>query len=478
MFQRTALRFLRKLLLGYGRRMDKQKMLLRSRRSALRVAAQAARHSLAYRTLLQENHVSLASLDTGLDLERLPVLTKDNTFARFSLAEMARPVPAGDLADVLTSSGRGGRTFGFRLSTRAQHGSSWFDIDLGLQDVFDVDTHPTLLVNCLPMGVVFASRAVAVSNVSVREDMACAILRNVGPRFAQTLLCCDPLFVRQLLWEGERTGVDWKALNTSLIMGEEVLVESQREYIAAKMGIDLDNDPHRMIGSSYGAAELGLNLLFETRDTIRLRRAMRHHSEVRTLLGSHAGARSMPSLFCFNPMRCHIEVLNPGADGHGELCFTLLDTNAVVLLPRYATGDRGKLLDTAQVQQACGLAGCQAPWLPIVALQGRIHDRPAGMPSVEEIKELVYALPALADDLSGAFTLSTIQKSGADTTQLTLQLRPGVQQVAPSLAKAFQDTLDNGSGWYPVSVEFCADAPERWGGLLDYERKFSYLRWI
>ena len=475
MLQRTALPLVRKLLLGYGRRMDKEKMLLRSRRSALRVAAQAARHSLAYRTLLQENGISIASLDTGVDLERLPVLTKDNTFARFSLAEMARPVPAHALADVLTSSGRGGRTFGFRLSTRAQHGSSWFDIDLGLQDVFDVDTHPTLLVNCLPMGVVFASRAVAVSNVSVREDMACAILHNVGPRFAQTLVCCDPLFVRQLLWEGERTGVDWKALNTSLIMGEEVLVESQREYIAAKMGIDLDNDPHRMIGSSYGAAELGLNLLFETRDTIRLRRAMRHHAGLQTLLGSHTGAQSMPSLFCFNPMRCHIEVLNPDADGQGELCFTLLDANAVVLLPRYATGDRGKLMECAQVQKACQLAGCQVPWLPMVALQGRIHDRPEGMPSVEDIKELIYAMPALADDLSGAFTLLSATKDSKDITQLTLQLRPGLLQMAPELARVFQDVLSNCSFFRPVSAEFRADEPVRWGGLLDYERKFSYF---
>ena len=475
MLQRAALPLVRKLLLGYAKGMDKEKMLLRSRRSALRMAAQAAKHSLAYRTLLQENGISLASLGTDQDLKRLPVLTKDNTFARFSLAEMARTVPAHALADVLTSSGRGGRTFGFRLSTRAQHGSSWFDIDLGLQDVFDVDTHPTLLVNCLPMGVVFASRAVAVSNVSVREDMACAILRNVGPRFAQTLVCCDPLFVRQLLWEGERTGVDWKALNTSLIMGEEVLVESQREYIAAKMGIDLDNDPHRMIGSSYGAAELGLNLLFETRDTIRLRRAMRHHDGVLTLLGSDAGAQSMPSLFCFNPMRCHIEVLNPGADGYGELCFTSLDHNAVVLLPRYATGDQGKVLTASEVTQACELAGCHVPWLPMVALQGRIKDRSEGVPSVEDVKELIYGMPAMADSLSGAFTILTTQNGDA-ATLLTLQLRPGVQQVAPELEKNFQEGFDAHPLWRPVQIVFCQAGSESWGPLLDYERKFSYLR--
>lgn len=474
MIQRTALRLLRKLLLGYGKRIDKEKMLLRSRSSAVRVALQAAKHSAAYRTLLQENGTSIASLTANMALDRLPVLTKDNTFARFSLTEMARPVPEHQLADVLTSSGRGGRTFGFRLTTRKQYESSWFDIDLGLQDVFDVDTHSALLVNCLPMGVVFASRAVTVSNVSVREDMACSILRHVGPRFAQTLVCCDPLFVRQLLLEGERTGVDWKALNTSLIMGEEVLVESQREYIAAKMGMDIDNDPHRMIASSYGAAELGLNLLFETRDTIRLRRAMRSHAGLRNLLGTQAGAQFMPSLFCFNPMRCHIEVLNPDAEGYGELCFTLLDPNAVIPLPRYATGDWGKILENLKVEQACHLAHCNAPWLPMVALQGRINDRPLGIPSVEEVKELIYSMPDLADDLSGAFTLSK-QNSGV-TTLLTLQLRQGVRQIDPVLVNAFQDLLNADACWFPVTMDFHAADPAGWSPLLDYERKFSYVR--
>ena len=476
MVQRTALRLLRQLLLGYGRRMDLQKMLQRSRRSAAGMAVQAARHSKAYRTLLQESGVAPDSLSADTALDRLPVLTKTNTFARFSLAELARPVPAAQLADVLTSSGRGGRTFGFRLTTRKQYESSWFDIDLGLQDVFDVDRRSTLLVNCLPMGVVFRSRAVTVANVSVREDMACSILRDVGPRFAQTLVCCDPLFVRQLLHEGQRTGVDWKALNTSLIMGEEVLVESQREYIAAKMGIDIDNDAQRLIGSSYGAAELGLNLLFETRDTIRLRRAMRSHAEVYALLGgAHTSTQSMPSLFCFNPMRCHIEVLDPDAEGYGELCFTLLDPHAVIPLPRYATGDWGKLLETREVSQACALAGCTAPWLPMVALQGRINDRPAGIPSVEEVKELLYRMPALADELSGAFTLS--MQNGGATTLLTLQLRQDARQIAPSVAMAFQDQFNSsGSGWLPVTVDFRAHDPEGWGPLLDYERKFSYLR--
>ena len=148
------------------------RMQAASKSRAIRASIRAAKHSAAYRVLLQEHSVDLAKLGPHTDWIGLPILTKANTFERFPLSQLARPLSVGTLADVLTSSGRGGRSYGFRLTAREQHEEGWFDIDLGLQDVFGVDENPTLLVNCLPMGVMFRSRAVAVANVSVREDMA------------------------------------------------------------------------------------------------------------------------------------------------------------------------------------------------------------------------------------------------------------------------------------------------------------------
>ena len=196
-----AVRTLRGFLLKQGRRMGGAGMLARSKSSALRACMDAARHSPAYRTLLQESGINPSGIGPQTDLTSLPVLTKANTFERFALAQLARPLPATTLADVLTSSGRGGRSYGFRLTAREQYEEAWFDIDLGLQDIFGVDDKPTLLVNCLPMGVVFRSRAVAVANVSVRGYMACSILRDVGQGFAQTLLCTDQMFILRLLEE-------------------------------------------------------------------------------------------------------------------------------------------------------------------------------------------------------------------------------------------------------------------------------------
>jgi phenylacetate-CoA ligase len=454
-----------------GRGMDPQKMMNQSRLKASRMIQYAARHSAAYRTLLREHGIDDQALREPVAWNKLPVLTKQNTFGRFALSELARDVPAKDLADVLTSSGRGGRSFGFRLTERAQHEEGWFDIDLGLQDVFGVDQQSTLLVNCLPMGVVFRSRAVAVANVSVREDMACSILRDVGPRFQQTVLCTDPLFIRALLDEAKAADVDWRVLNTSVIIGEESLVESQRDYIAARMGIDLDGDDARLIGSSFGVGELGLNLLFETRETIRIRRSALRHADMATILGVTAAGEAMPSLFCYNPLRSHIEILDPGPDGYGEMCVTMLDTHAVIPLPRYTTGDMARLLTPEEVKALSEKAMTVSPWLPMVAVRGRIKDRPDGMPSVEGVKDCLYQDHSLADQLTGAFK---IVKDAGGVVRVVFQARSDAAAEHGEVRGRLLSLLQ--ARWSAeIVVEVLAPMAFPWRPVLDHERKFAYL---
>ncbi|RZJ09384.1 MAG: hypothetical protein EON50_17350 [Acidovorax sp.] len=466
-----ALRFLRKLILSQGRRLGVDQMLAQSKRRALKAAVAAARHSAAYRTLLKEHGLDPLGLRAQSDPRQLPVLTKANTFGRFTLDQLSRPSSASELADVLTSSGREGRGHGFRLTSRDQHADSWFSIDLGLQDVFAVDQQPTLLVNCLPMGVVFHSRAVAVANVSVREDMACSILRDVGPAFEQTVVCTDPLFIRRLLDEARQAQVDWSRLNTSVIVGEEVLVEAQRDYIAARMGIDIERDPHRFIGSSFGVGELGLNLLFESRETIRIRRAMRHQPALTAVVCGSAAVDALPSLFCYNPLRSYVEILNPGPDGFGELCITMLDERAVIALPRYATGDLARLLSPGEMASAAEMAGTATPWLPMIAVQGRIKDRPLGWPSVESIKELIYVDHGIADQLTGAFRLQAHADGGVE---LVLQALRGEAAARADLREQLL-ALAAQRGIGELHVDVVAPDQFPWRPLLDYERKFAYV---
>jgi phenylacetate-CoA ligase len=450
--------------------MNPQTLLRKSRRGAMAVARDAARRSPAYRVLLAEHGVPADALRDDANLDALPVLHKDNTFGRFTLAELAGPLQVRELADVLTSSGRGGTTFGLRLTHRREHDRAWFDIDLGLQDAFDIDGQPTLIVNCLPMGVVFPSRAATVANVSVREDMACAVLRAAGGSFAQTIVCTDPLFVNRLLDHAAAAGVDWRALNASMILGEEMLVESQREHIATRLGITLDPPGPRLVASSFGVGELGLNLLFETRETIALRRGLRREPALAAQLsGGRPASLSLPSIFCFNPLRCHVQTLEPDGEGFGQLCLTMLDRRATPPLPRYATGDSARLIPADLSSRLCAAAGVAPPWLPMLAVRGRAADRPAGMPAVEDVKEALYADPALLRTLTGGFRL---RRRADGAVELLLQAKLPLAPDEP-LLRGFRQRLSIDAICPEVRVAINEEFTDR--PLLDYERKFSYL---
>jgi len=481
----VLLHSVRRLLLRHARRQPIGPTVARSWTDALGVARWAAKVSPAYAQLLREHGLQVSELKAGVPLNALPVLTKANTFGRFTLAELARPVATEQLADVLTSSGRSGSHFGYRLSDRRSHEAAWFGIDLGLEDAFQVGTRPTLLVNCLPMGVVFRSRAVAVANVSVREDMACAILRDVGPRFAQTLLCTDPLFVRRLLDAGRESGVDWRALNTSVILGEESLVEAQRDHIARHLGIDPDHAPQRMVGSSFGVGELGLNLLFETRPTIRIRRAGRHLPALAALL--HGGAvdpggvrfaGSQPAVFCYAPQRVCVEIIEPDANGWGGLCLTLLDRQAVIPLPRFATGDLARLPTAADMAQAALLAGVEAPWLPVVLLRGRQSDNTADAPPVEAVKELIYSDFDDAQRLTGAFQIlpGRSERDHTGTAVSPARVRVQAGAIATADANTLQIRLQQRADASLLPLEIHVIAQDQFPGRphLDFERKLNY----
>jgi len=189
------------------------------------------------------------------------------------------------------------------------------------------------------------------------------------------------------------------------------------------------------------------------------------------IVGGQTGGIELPSIFCFNPLRTYIEVLSPDADGFGELCITMLDRHAVIPLPRYATGDMGKVLPREQAVLAAGQAASEVPWLPMVALRGRLKDRPAGHPSVETIKELLYRDHAAADRLTGAFRIGV---DSAGMVHLTLQASTEAAASSPDLLERLT-AIFNPDGSVPLAVEVLGPTAFPWRPTLDYERKFAYV---
>ncbi len=461
-------RLKRRILLAMLARQTPEKLQALGRKRLPGVFARAARRSTAYRTLLQEAGVSPGDLRTGEGvLAQAPILTKADLFERFPVQQLLIDnLPTAALAGVLTSSGHGGSNFAFGLSTRRQHHLTPDDIDLGLQQAFGIDQHSTLLVNCLPMGVVFTSNAVCVANVSVREDMALAILAQAGPLFDQAILCTDPLFCKRLLDYAAEHGFDWSQLRMNVILGEEMFSEDYRSYLAAALCVPLDEPGGTLIGSSMGVGELGLNLFFENSATIALRRAWHHRNPDAVL----------PSYFCFNPLRSYVEIVEPGPDGVGDLVITMLDREAPVPMIRYRTGDRARWLtdaDREPLNEVEREALAAVPF-PMLAMLGRARDQVNNHWHVDHFKALLYRQPALANQLSGAFRVLP----HADGLRLDVQLAQSASRSPTAVGADLAALLAESAACRGVPApELCcfayAEFPHGMG--LDYERKFRYF---
>jgi phenylacetate-CoA ligase len=424
-----------------------------------------------YRSLLHEQGVDPADVvDLASFTSRCPPLTKRNTFDRFTLGELASGTTLTELAGVLTSSGHGGR-FSFGLSTRDQAAGAVGDIDYALDQAFEAGSRSTLAINCLPMGVGFASATMTIATVSVREDMAVALVRALGGAYDQILLVADPLFMKRLLDYAAGAGVDWTGYRVQVVLGEEIFGEQFRSYVAGCLGLRVDRPEQGYIMSSFGIGELGLHLCYETPATIALRRAACASPDLaRQLLGVPSAATPVPMLFTFEPLRTLIEV--PGADpnGYGPLTISMLDDQLPIPLLRYQTGDVARLLDPADVAGMLRSHGMDLPGpLPanILALMGRDKERLPNGTHVGVYKDALYACPEAAAHFTGAFRLIV----AADRCTMHVQLT-GAGDVPEAIESRLMDALPADAR--PDRMVLWPRNRFPFGMTVDYERKFPY----
>jgi phenylacetate-CoA ligase len=438
----------------------------------------AFRHAVgtspAYRTLLQEAGVAFDDVTTVEAFSCLaPVLTKDTVFGRFPIDQLGLTGTVSEIAEVLTSSGRGGR-FSFGLSTRAQAAAAGRFLDDAFEAAYEVRSRSTLAINCLPMGVGFSSDAMTIANTGVRPDRVVGVVQTWGQYYDQVLLVTDPLFLKHLTDFASDTGFDWHRYRMNVCIAEEIFGEHFRSYVTARLGTDLWRPGQGRFMSSFGVGELGLYLGYETQTTITLRRAA--HADAgtaRELLGFTPGSgEPLPMLFAFNPQRTFIEVVDPDAAGYGRMTISMLDSERTVPLLRYQAGDIAALLDPDRVAAVTRRKGIdlRGP-LPreLFALRGRQAEALPNGSHVGVYKDALYASPRVAASVTG---VARFIAAGGDCT-LHVQLRPSIQPTA-ELEEQLSDSLPAAAK--PTRLVFWPFARFPFGMTLDYERRFiSYV---
>jgi phenylacetate-CoA ligase len=422
----------------------------------------AAEQVPAYGALLAESAVRAIDVRDVWSFTALcPVLSKVNTFDRFPLPQLCVGGRLTDVGAVLTSSGHGGR-FSFGVISRLEAAGAAAFVDAALDDAFQVRSRPTLAINCLPMGVNISSVCMTVATTSVREDMAVALVKTFGAAFDQIVLIGDPLFMKRLTDHASEQALDWSRYRVNAIVGEETFGEHFRSYFGQCLGTS-------RILSSFGVAELGLHVCYETAATVGVARAAAGHSAFATeLFGTTAGSW-LPMLLTFDPQRTFIEILDPDAQGYGRLTISMLDPGRQVPMLRYQTGDVARFLDRGHVATTMrrhGMAVDDLP-APLIALRGRVRDALPNGAQVGLYKEALYANPELARRFTGATRLIFSDNRFTMHVQLTKG-----QRAAPVFERGLMAELPPDARPSRVVVWPYAQFP--FGMGLDYERKFAH----
>lgn len=398
----------------------------------------------------------------------VPIIDKHQTFGRFTVKELCSGGSLDGVRSVLTSSGHSG-VFSFGVNSEDNLRNSAHAIDLGLQYMFDVDNRHTLLINALPMGVKVHTTATTLAETSVRDDMVHAVIAAYGIEFEQIILIGEGSFVKKIIEDGAEAGTDWSRLPLSIITGEEGIAENYRTYMAHLLGIErFDNSASKRIVSSMGVAELDLNIFHETGDTVEIRRLAHADAKLRARLFG-AEARYCPMFFVYYPHRCLVESIN------GELVMSMLSEQMRIPLIRYRTGDMGRPYSHDEVVSAlrdCGYSLTPDLKLPFVAVWGR--DRTIagaqGTLTASAVKEALYVESDIACALTGNFLIS----AGEAAPTVDLHLKPG--HTAPAAAaERLAEALRPYSDAAP-QFRFHPYASFPSGMVLDYERKFPYIR--
>lgn len=390
----------------------------RGRDAALIAFRRAAAASSGYRRWLERQGVVPDVVDA---IDEVPYLVKRDVFGGpvNDWIVGGRPSLA---AEVLTSSGRGG-AFSIGLTSRAELRALEATIDGALRAVGATDTGATLLLNCLPMGIGTPTSVATVATPSVHLEMAQELFERIGPDFDRIVVVAEPVFMKELAERIAAARGGGRRVPTSCIVGGEWVSESWRAYVSGLFGMppasDMD-DSGIMI--SMGAAELGLNLLFETPALRALRSRLDGAGRGGTPTAHDMGYT--PSLFAFNPERFFVEERSHG-DRATTLAFTSLGDGLLPLV-RYDLGDVAEFVAPSAINDALSTAGIEARVTePVVAFWGRQSDGiRVGLATIrpEHVKQRLFADAAVASQITGRFY---IESTGGPTLHVQRRATAG-----------------------------------------------------
>ncbi len=420
---------------------------------ALELFHSASRRVPAYGDFLKKNKINPVKIKTIADLSNVPVINKANYLRAYPWEKLCWDGNAGSMDMISVSSGSTGEPF-YWLRGKAQEKESALIQELYLLDSFEVDKYSTLLIVSFAMGVWVGgtvihrgsqesatnySMSVITPGINIAEVLKA--IRAIGKKYEQIIIAGYPPFVKDIIDEGEHSGLKWKDYRVKFLFAAEAFSEVWRDYMYQKVGAQ---KPFKDSLNIYGTADAVI-MGYETPLSIFIKRtAAKSNSGLYKDIFTYN--ERVPTLIQYNPMLKYYE------DIKGNLVFS---SNSGIPLVRYDIGDTGGIIEYGKMDKMMNGHGINmaaeakandiSNWkLPFLFVYGR-GDFTASLYGVniypENIRDALGA-EVISDYVSGKFVM--LAKNDENLNQyleINVEIKNSKKHQPPGLRNNIKKTI-------------------------------------
>ncbi len=473
----------------------------RGEKRALKLFHEMAGRVPAYKDFLKTHGFSPESVQTIEDFKLIPTIDKDNYLRKYPKEMLCWD---GEFSHnqwvISTTSGSTGQPYYFPR----EHLQDWqyaISAELYLRNNFSIQSKSTLYIVAFPMGAwiggLFTYEALKIVaehggyNLSIitpgihKQEVINAV-KQLGKSFDQVIIGAYAPFLKDILDDGVRDGINWADYNVGFVFSAEAFTEKFRDYVMKATG---KTNVLKSTLNHYGTVDIG-TMAHETPESIMIRRKLVQDGNMQVLFPE---ADRQPTFTQYNPELFYFE----------EVDSNLLCTAYSGLpLVRYDLKDYGGVLSRAEVHERLSEAGVDvladakasgigdALWnLPFVYVYER-NDF-----SVSYYAFLIYpdtirrALQhdKLTNKITGKFTMQVdYNDSGRQQLSVNVELKHGqlpTEELTNELISCLHEGLTRESSEYRETYKMVGPEVLPNVALWDYEdptyfRPGTKQRWV
>ncbi|HEX7368136.1 MAG TPA: hypothetical protein VF261_00585 [Candidatus Saccharimonadales bacterium] len=269
----------------------------------------------AYKDFLKSRNFSPSLVHGIEDFYKIPAVDKDNYLRKYPYKMLCWDGEFTHGQWVISStSGSTGQPYYFPR----EHSQDWqyaITAELYLRSNFQIHKKSTLYIVAFPMGAwiggLFTYEALkivaqhggyelSIITPGIHKQEVINAVKQLGKNFDQVIIGAYAPFLKDILDDGTREGIDWKSLHVGFVFSAEAFSEKFRDYVLKTTGA---TDELRATLNHYGTVDLG-TMAHETPESIMIRRHLVRKGQLQVLFPE---TDRQPTFAQYNPELFYFE---------------------------------------------------------------------------------------------------------------------------------------------------------------------------